>query len=129
MEALTCGQKHLLFLQKVHTELFVVGNVKLLNVDLREAIERARRLHHGKTRNVIDHTVYEFTLFENASAGNQKLLRRLISAEAGLYNHLSRNIGAKSHVGKHVQAVDVALHIILSSGKHHPTDTIAGNSV
>ena len=48
-------------------------------------------------------------------------------AQGSLHNRLCRYIRADTHVGQHVQPLDIVLRYTLITAEHHPADTISSN--
>ena len=53
VKALTRYQKHLLLMQEIKSELFIIVNIEFLCVDLRENVESSLRLHSTDSRNIV----------------------------------------------------------------------------
>ena len=98
IEAAAARDEDLLLVQQVESELFVVGDVELLHVNLREDIERGLRFHRSNTVDAVQRVVDVFTLFVNSSAGYDVIIHALVSAERGLYDGLCGNVRAQAHV-------------------------------
>ena len=94
VEALAGDQQDLLIPQQVKGKLFVIGDIKLLCVDLGENIEAGLRLYSADTGDIIESLGDEFSLLIHTTTGNNVVLNTLITAESSLNNGLGRHIGA-----------------------------------
>ena len=115
VKALTRYQKHLLLMQEIKSELFIIVNIEFLCVDLRENVESSLRLHSTDSRNIVKGLINKVSLLVNPSARLNVLIDTLVAAKCSLHNGLGRNIGAKTHGGEHIDSLYVALRLILGT--------------
>ena len=114
-------------MQQVKRELLIGMDVELLHIDLREDVERRFRFDRGDAWNIVEHVVHQLALIVDAAAGHQIILDALMAAQCGLHHRLRRHVRAHTHVGQHVQTLDVILGETLVAAQHHPADTPAGD--
>ena len=88
----------LLILQQIQCKFFIIYNVELLYIDLREHIKCSLRFDGSDSRNVSQCLVNIFALFVNTSARNEVVVDALIAPESGLNDRLCRNIGAETRL-------------------------------
>ena len=113
VERAAVAEENLLALEQIQGELFIVGNVEALNINLREQIERTVRAGAADAVNLIEHLVRQGALLVQAAAGNNQLVNGLVAAERGLDGVLCRNVGAQAHGGEQVNAFQVAGSVLL----------------
>ena len=88
-----------LFLTKqIQSKLFIIGNVKLLRINLREDIKSSFWFHCTDTRDITQRIINKLSLFINTSTRNDVIIDTLMAAKCCLDNCLCRNIGTKSHI-------------------------------
>ena len=119
--------QQLLLPQQVQRELLVVGDVEPLDVDLREDVERRLRLDGGDARNRVQRFGDVFALFVDATSGHDVIIDALMPAERGLHDRLRRHIRAQTHVGEHVETLDIVLGDALVAAQDHPADAVPGD--
>ena len=90
-------------------------NIEFFCIDLRKNIECSLGLYGCDSRNVIECLVDKISLLINSSAWLNVLIYTLVSTKCSLYNGLGRNIGAKTHGGKHVNTFNIPLRLILGT--------------
>ena len=88
-----------LFLTKqIQSKLFIICNVKLLCINLREDIKSSFWFHCTDTRDITQRIINKLSLFVNTSTRNDVIIDTLMTAKCCLDNCLRRNIGTKSHI-------------------------------
>ena len=129
VEAAAVDEKHLLFPQEVQRELGIVHDTEFLGIDLGEDVEGCLGLDSGDAGDIVQSLVDELSLLVKTAAGNDVVLDALIAAQCGLHDGLGRNIGAKAHVGEHIDAINIVLGDALVAAEDHPAYTVAGHHV
>ena len=122
VETLTGNQQNLLIPQQIKGELLVVGDVKLLGVDLGEDVEAGLGLYRADTGDIVQCLGDELCLLIHAAAGDDVVLDTLIAAQCGLHDGLGRHIGAKTHVGEHVETFDIVSAQTHIAADNHPAN-------
>ena len=84
--------EQLFVVQQVEGELFVVVDVELLRVDLREDIERGLWLDGGDAVDGVERLIDVFALLVEAAAGHQIIIDALMPAERGLHDGLRGHV-------------------------------------
>ena len=115
VKALSRNKKHLLFMKEIQCKLLVIQDIEFLRVDLRENIKCCARLHRSNSRDIGKRLVNKLSLLVNSAARNNILVDTLITAQCRLNDGLCRNIGTKTHGGKHFQSLDVSLCPVLGT--------------
>ena len=100
-------------MKEIKSKLLIIVNIEFLCIDLRKNIERSLGLYGCDSRNVIECLVDKISLLINSSAWLNVLIYTLVTAKSGLHDGLCRNVGAKTHGGKHINAFNIALCLIL----------------
>ena len=116
-------------MEQVEGELLIVVDVELLHVDLREDVEGRLGLHRRDAVNLVEGLPDEVALLVDAAAGAHVGVHALVAAKRRLYDGLRRHVGAKAHVGEHVDAEHEVPHATGVAGEDHPADAEAGNHV
>ena len=114
-------------MEQVEGELLVVGDVELLDVDLREDVERRLRFHGGDAGDLIQGLVHKLALVIYAPARHDVAVHALVPAEGRLHDGLRRHVRAEAHVREHVQALDQVAGAALVPREHHPPDAVSGD--
>ena len=127
VKAGTLYDQHVLFMQEIIGKFHIIRDMEFLHIQLRENIERRPWLNEADARNLRELFADALALFIDTTARNQLLVDTLIAAESCLYHGLGRYIGAQTHVGKHIDALQIISTECHIARDHHPADPVAGN--
>ena len=104
-------------------------NAVHFGIDFWEHIHRAHWFDAGNTGDLVDQLPCLIALFQQAAAGQDKLVDALIAAQGRLNGVLHRCIGTQTHGGEHIEAFDIALGMMFRTVEHHPTLAETGDAV
>ena len=107
VESATMYNQDSLLSQQIQCKFFVVVDVEFLHIQFRENVECGFRFLRRYSRNIIQQFIDHFSLFIDSSARLQILFYALISAKRRLNNRLCRYIRTKTHIGKHLDSLDI----------------------
>ncbi len=106
--------------QQVEHELLVVEDRAHFRVDSREGVQRAHRFYAADARNCVEQFPGAVALLQQATLGQYQVVDALVATERCLDRVLARHVGTQAHVGQHVDALNVALGVVLRAGDGDP---------
>lgn len=109
------NDEQLLGKQQVEDELLVVVDRADLRVDAREGVERAHGFHATDAGNVVEQLPRAVALLQQSAARQHQVIDALVAAQRCLDGVLARHVGAQAHVGEDIQALDIALCLVLGA--------------
>ena len=113
IKARSVRYKHIFLFQQIHGKFLVVVDVNLLRIYLREDIKCRIGFNNAYTVYRRKFVVNDFTLFEKSSAGQKQFVGALNASERGLDYGLCGNVGAKTHGGKQIYALNITFCVLL----------------
>ena len=116
-------------MEKVESELLVVCDVELLNIELREYIECTVVLDNRKSVNFINLTDNSFSLLIKSAAGNEHSLCACVVLKSCRDNELSKSITAKTHSRNLEDTLNIVVSLALIAADAHPAAAEAADNV
>ena len=115
-------QQDFLIFQQIQHKFLIVCDTELPDVQLREDIKGRFRFHRSDSRNIRQCLINILPLFIDPSAGSNVIPDALMPSQCRLYDRLRRYIGAESHIGKHLDSLDIIGSDPFVSAENHPSD-------
>ena len=119
VKAFSRHKKYLLLMKEIQGKLLVIHNIEFLSIDLRENVKCSPWFYCCNPWNISKCLVDIISLLINPSTRLDIFIHALIAAKSSLYDRLSRNVGAKPHGGKHIQAFDITFCLVLCTAEDH----------
>ena len=129
VEACALDEQDFFTHEQVVDEFHVVMNAVHFGIDFGEHIHRAHWFDAGNSGNLVDQFPCLIALFQQATAGQDKLVDALIAAQGRLNSVLHRCIGTQTHGREHVEAFDIAFGMMFRAVEHHPALAETGHAV
>ena len=92
VKAFARNDQYLFLMQEIKCKLFIICNIELLGIDLREDIESSMRFYYRNSRDIFQCIIDALSLLINSSTRFDILCDTLVSTKCSLYNGLGRNI-------------------------------------
>ena len=129
VEGRAVGDEDLLFAQQVEGELLVVGDAELLDIELREHVQRTVGAVGRDAVDRVEPFVGDLHLRAEAARRQDEIIDRLLPAQGRLDRVLGRNVRAHAHIREQLDALEVAVRLVQRSGDRQPAGTVAGDPV